>query len=200
MVIQRTTAKGFSLIELISVVALLGLFLTMATPSIQGYLENTRVRNVAESIEAGMQKARSHAVNKNTPTEIVIDTRAGTWVINELRMDSTATPPIVTVAQPGVETFTWGAGGHNWASVATTARPQNALNSRGQTTVTFDGIGRLLHSNVTTATNPPNNITVTSSLAGTRRLQVDVLMTGGVRMCDLDLPATDTKSCRFVSN
>ncbi|MDR0769585.1 MAG: prepilin-type N-terminal cleavage/methylation domain-containing protein [Burkholderiales bacterium] len=196
----ETSIQGFTLIELMIVLALAALLLVMAAPGISVYLENTKIRNVAESIAAGMRQARLHAMAKSAPTEVVINRADGSWTIWQL--DDTETP--VKRVDPFVESFVWGAGGHNWKGVSVIVNPAAAV-SADEIMVTFDqNTGRALRSNLaTTATlsppSPPNNITVTGSLAGTRRLQVDVRMTGGVRVCDPDpsFPSTDPKSCRF---
>ncbi|MDR0247032.1 MAG: hypothetical protein LBI16_01360 [Burkholderiales bacterium] len=75
---------GFLLTELMIVVALLVLFLAMSVPSIQAYLEISKVRNVPESIEKGMQIARFNALKTNHLTQFVLTTAVvnGAAVIN----------------------------------------------------------------------------------------------------------------------
>ncbi|MDR2710913.1 MAG: prepilin-type N-terminal cleavage/methylation domain-containing protein [Burkholderiales bacterium] len=192
----RKNIRGFSLIELMIVVALITLFLVAAVPSIRLYLESTKVRNVAESIERGLQRTKFYAVKNNVPVEFVLNTAAQSWTIWQL--DTTATPAKQTLL---LETFVWGDGtrGHGWTAVSAGVIPATALDD-GQARVTFGkGSGWLLRKNLSAATVPPKNITVTSAMEGTRRLQVDVLMTGGVRVCDRDLPEDDYKSCRYTA-
>ncbi|MDR2244997.1 MAG: GspH/FimT family pseudopilin [Burkholderiales bacterium] len=176
--------RGFTLVELMITVALMAFLLMAAMPSVRVYLENTKVRNVAESIAAGMQTAKFYAVKNNAPTEIVLG--GSGWAI--WRLDNATSP--ATQINPAVEAFAW----DDWAGVTVTVAPKTA------TTATFNGgNGWLSRSNLTATTPPPDSITVTSTLVGTRRLQVDVLMTGSVRVCDLDLPTSDPKSCSFTS-
>ena len=189
--------RGFSLIELMIVVSVFALFLVMASPTLRVYHENSKVRNVAESIAAAMQKARTLAIRDNVQVEVVLYQVGGnfvSWTIS--RLNTTVAPPVRFV--PPEETFVWGAGGHNWSSVAVT--PVNGTNA------TFErGLGVLLPNNPPMvapppSATPPTNITVTSTsgLPGARRLQVNVQAAGGIRVCDLDLPATDPKSCGFT--
>jgi type IV fimbrial biogenesis protein FimT len=50
---------GFSLIEMMIVVAILGITASVAIPSYRTWIQNTKVRTGAESIMNGIQKARS---------------------------------------------------------------------------------------------------------------------------------------------
>lgn len=59
--------RGFSLIEMLLVVAIAGIVLAIAVPSFQETLVNSRSRGVAESIQFGLIKARSDAINRNAP-------------------------------------------------------------------------------------------------------------------------------------
>ncbi|MCL2872928.1 MAG: GspH/FimT family pseudopilin [Betaproteobacteria bacterium] len=190
----RKHLQGFSLTELMIAVALFAIFLLVASPSIQLYLENSKVKNVAESIESGMQKAKFHAIKYNTPVEFVLDLTNSSWAIWQLD-DSTTSAKQVT---PAIETFSWGADGRNWSRVTVSANPTGVAHSSNLAVVTFDrGDGWLLRNNLTTTAAPPHSITVSNSLEGTRHLQVDILMKGGVRVCDQDLPEGDAKGCNF---
>jgi len=191
----RNHVQGFSLTELMIVIALFAIFLLVASPSIQLYLENSKVRNVAESIESGMQKAKFHAIKNNVPVEFVLDTTDASWAI--WSVDDSKTP--AERVTPAIETFSWGADGSNWSRVTVSANVAGRARASTQAVITFDrGNGWLLRNNLTTTDAPPSSIAVSDSLAGTRHLQVDILMRGGVRVCDQDLTDdTDAKSCHF---
>lgn len=57
--------RGFTLVELIVTIAVLALILFAVMPSIGTWLENTRIRNVADSLQNGLQVARGEAVRRN---------------------------------------------------------------------------------------------------------------------------------------
>jgi prepilin-type N-terminal cleavage/methylation domain-containing protein len=60
-------ARGFSLIEMMVVVAIAGVLLSIAVPMFQEVMVNGRTRGVAESIQFGLIKARSDAIARNAP-------------------------------------------------------------------------------------------------------------------------------------
>lgn len=62
---QTAALLGFSLIELIVGLAILGVLLSLALPNFGQWIENTRVRNQAESVLSGIQRARGEALRRN---------------------------------------------------------------------------------------------------------------------------------------
>ena len=60
-------ARGFSLVELLVVVAVLGLVLMLGLPNVSAWLQNTQIRNAAEATMAGLQLARGEALRRNRP-------------------------------------------------------------------------------------------------------------------------------------
>ena len=74
---------GFTLIELMIGIAILGISLALAMPSYRTWIQNTHIRNVAESIQNGMQKARAEAVSRNTNVSFVLGGGA-LWTINDI--------------------------------------------------------------------------------------------------------------------
>ncbi len=69
--------RGFSLIELIVVVALMGIMITMAIPSMGRFLANQQARTSAQTMLATLMYARSEAVKRNAT--IRVDAGANGW-------------------------------------------------------------------------------------------------------------------------
>lgn len=72
---RRAAERGFSLIELIVVVGLLGLVVLVGMPALDDWLERYRVRTAAQNLAADMQLQRMRAVSRNHPFRITF--RAG---------------------------------------------------------------------------------------------------------------------------
>jgi type IV fimbrial biogenesis protein FimT len=62
----KSKQTGFSLVELIIAVAIIGILAAFAMPSYQAWIQNTKIRTAAESILNGIQRARSEALMRNT--------------------------------------------------------------------------------------------------------------------------------------
>lgn len=71
---------GFTLVELMVVVALLGVLSALASPSFLGWLERTRVRSAAEAIHSGIQLARVEALSRNAPVRFTLQP-SGAWSV-----------------------------------------------------------------------------------------------------------------------
>jgi type IV fimbrial biogenesis protein FimT len=58
-------ARGFSLIEIVITMALLGILLGLAAPSFGEWIRNSQVRTVADSLQNGVRLAQAEAVRRN---------------------------------------------------------------------------------------------------------------------------------------
>ncbi|MCW5199375.1 prepilin-type N-terminal cleavage/methylation domain-containing protein, partial [Desulfobulbus sp. F1] len=56
---------GFSFVELMVVIALIGMLSAIALPSLLGSLSEKRLKNAARNLYSDMQRARLQAVKKN---------------------------------------------------------------------------------------------------------------------------------------
>lgn len=189
----RPRTQGFTLVELLVAMAVLGLLLVSALPSYSEFIRNSQIRSVGQSIETGLQMARAEAVRSNAQVQFRLPgTLAGTaaaggtdWVVLRAQ-DATPTvfdqqvnariePNASSLARVGVATATGGAA----------AAPGAGLPA----TITFTGLGRL--SGATSA----RQIDITGP-AGSRRLAVQLSPGGDVRLCDPALSrATDPQGC-----
>jgi type IV fimbrial biogenesis protein FimT len=189
-------AAGFSIIEMLITVAVLGILFMVGLPSLATWMQNTQVRNSADAIVSGLQLARNEALRRNRTVQFsLVDSLGASCVLS-----ATGTNWVVSLANP--------ASGCDVAPSDTNA-PQivqkrsaqegsaNALINSTLSSVSFSGIGRLATGSGAT------RITVTSA-TGTcqdaagpiRCLRVDVSPSGSVRMCDPAVSSTtDPRYC-----
>ena len=195
----RVRQSGFSLVELGVTLAVLALLAFAVLPLVADWLRNTRVRNSAESIQNGLQKARNEALRRNQnitfwlvsqSDERIVDNNcalsssSGSWVISVSNPSGLcATQPDNATAPMIVETHAAGDGGSGVAVVAA------ASDGSASSSVTFNGFGQVVQ-----ASSPINTIDF-SATSGAHRLRVVVNAGGSVRMCDRDVADTDSRSC-----
>ena len=85
---------GFTLIELVVVVAIFGIFFAFAIPTLRGYIGNSQVSLLAESVAAALRQAQSEAIQRSIPIEFVLTTST--------RSAITANPSTVTLNSGGL--------------------------------------------------------------------------------------------------
>jgi prepilin-type N-terminal cleavage/methylation domain-containing protein len=122
---MKTRQAGFSLIELLVVVALILILATISVPSIAQYWRNYQIRGAAEQVAAEIQTARTKAIMRNVNRAallVVLNTTTYRWVTQDqtfvvpvgfrnlglLLADNTQTGPIKTLPQ-GVQFLGTGA-------------------------------------------------------------------------------------------
>jgi len=195
--------RGFTLIELVVTMTVLALLLLAAVPSLGRWLDNTRIRNVTESLQGGLQLARSEAIRRNQnisfwlvelsdpallSADCTLSPRSGSWVVSVYAptrhcadAPSTDSSPMLVSARPV------GDAGGNVTVVATQGDGSTPAQS-----VSFDGFGRV--------TNPDAigqiDVTGNNPDAAYRNMRIAVSTAGLVRMCDPRVTlATDPRRC-----
>lgn len=188
---SRFLGRGFTLVELMITLTVLGILLALSVPSFNGWIRNTRVRTVADTLQNGLRLAQAEAVRRNRTVEFFL-----------------------TNAEPGVSAVSV-AGGRNWgirtlplftgdpaefvrgaalsdvAAMVTIAGPQAlCINAAGQQ-IEIISLGCLIDPAAPTARY---DLTITG---GDRPLRVTSSIGGRVRMCDpaKTLSATNPDGC-----
>ena len=153
-------SAGFSLIELMVSVVVLGILASIAVPSFQTWIRNTQIRNAAESITNGLQRARAEAVSRNTNTSFVLGTDSS-WTISVVN-------PALTIDQRLAS--------EGSKNVTRTVLPTAA------TTVTFSNVGLVVSPNAD-GSNPITQVDLVAA-GGSQNLRVTIGTGGNARMCD----------------
>ncbi|MEJ8858350.1 GspH/FimT family pseudopilin [Variovorax robiniae] len=200
-------SRGFTLIETAVTVVVLAVLLVLAIPSIGTWMDNTRIRNAAESLQVGLQTARLEAVrrNQNVSLYLVSLTDANT-MDNSCALSAASGSWVVAAASPATkcgDSTVVLAGrpiGDAGGKVVVTARystnntDKTVLGTTAANTVTFNGFGRVV--NVGSAVN---RIQVTGPVSTTNYLNLMLIVDagGGVRMCDprSSIASNDPRKC-----
>ncbi|CAH0347812.1 GspH/FimT family pseudopilin [Aquabacterium sp. CECT 9606] len=196
------TQRGISMIEVVVTIAIMGILMAAAMPSVGDWIRNSRVRNTAESIQNGLQTARMEAVRLNRPvtfslvsnltSSCALSSSSGSWVVsqeaptNHCHDNPTSTTSPMVVAKGAVAD---GGGGATVSAI-------NASNTAA-TSITFNGFGQIANASAATAIR----IIAVNSADGTYRRRVEVSLGGIGRLCDptidTSIPANtgDTRAC-----
>ncbi|HUW26604.1 MAG TPA: GspH/FimT family pseudopilin [Gallionella sp.] len=181
MLIQRKQS-GFSLIELLIGIAIMAILMGLAMPSFQTWLQNSQIRNAAESIQNGLQRARSESVGRNTNVEFVLGA-GSSW----------------TVQVVGGDVIESRSASEGSKDVTVTAL---AADSSPATTITFNnfgGVGVPPKQPLNTDDSAPFvQVDLDSSVlspADSQELRVTIGIGGNVRMCDPNASGTSPRAC-----
>ncbi len=168
---NSSKSRGFSLIELMIAVVMIGIVLAFAVPSYREWIENSKVRNAAESILNGIQKARAEAVLKNARVQFSLVGGNSAWTVGCVA--ATANCP-ATIEQRDM--------GDGSAATVT-------VNPAG---------GNVIFSNLGLRVSGFTQVDVDTtalSAADSRDLTIQVTTSGAARMCDPAFSLPDPKGC-----
>lgn len=174
---MRANNKGFSLVELVIVVSLIGVVALMGAPSYQASIANSEIRTVAQSVKGGLQLARLEAIKRNTKIKFTVATDSA-WKIGCNQ---------VTADCPEV--------------LQTKSAKENSANDvmltlNGGTNVVFNSLGMLDSSGGNPLTRVDVNSMNTSIANDVRPLRVMINTGGNAKVCDPAVTTDgDTRKC-----
>lgn len=169
-------SSGFGLIELMVAVAILGIVMTFALPSYRAWIQNTKVRTATESIQNGIQKARSEALMRNTPVQFTLGANSA-WTVQCV---NAATCPDLTGGVVEARSNQEG----DTSAVTITPTPG------GATDIVFTNLGI----KSTTVVNQLTQVDVAVANAD-RNLRITIGAGGNVRLCDPNAGTSDPRRC-----
>ena len=81
LVLMSRADKGFTLIELMVVIAVVAVLLTIAAPSYQKLIERNRLKEASQAFKSDLQFARMEAIkrSRNVLLELSLDLGTGAW-------------------------------------------------------------------------------------------------------------------------
>lgn len=191
--------RGVSLVELMIGLAIVGIIMTIGLPSFNIFLQNTQIKNAAETTLAGITLARAEAVRRNALVRFslvsdltsgcVLSTGSLNWIVS--LSDPTGKcdiAPSETVAPLTVQKKSASEGSPNITVAAT-----------GSSAIVFNGLGRpsgasITQLNFSNVTGVCEHVDPTN---GTMRCLRVLVSTGGqAKLCDPKVTdATDPRYC-----
>jgi type IV fimbrial biogenesis protein FimT len=168
-------SSGFTLIELMIGIVIFAIAMAMGIPSYRTWTQNTQIRNAAESIQNGLQRARSEAIKNNANVFFRLDANSG-WTI----ASGLPAAPNVIEARSGNE---------GSRSVTRTVAPA------GATIITYGNLGTIVANQDAPVTAALTQINLNSPVANTRNLRITLGVSGNAKMCDPYLTAGTIGAC-----
>ena len=190
--------RGMSIIEIVITIAIVGLLLALAAPSAATWIQNTQLRNAADSVLSGLQLARVEAIKRNAIVSFqMTDANSTAWtvcVFDVVGNVCSALPNSQIASRAASEGSPNARLGADFLPVSDTTvaiDPGTSIPS----SATFDTFGRL----ATTAPNNVRRIDVRNTQVNAneeRRLVILINVGGQVRMCDPKLTlANNPQGC-----
>ncbi|TAJ20792.1 MAG: prepilin-type N-terminal cleavage/methylation domain-containing protein [Rugosibacter sp.] len=211
---MQRSGQGFSLIEMVVTVAIIGVLLALGVPRFAEYLRNVKLRAAAEMFLASMQLTRSEAVRMNTPVEFLLTTTdplpanvgtAAASVSGSNWLVRTADMGTFIDGKFGIEGSGRGTGQVTAIKINDTSAPANidpdAPPAAPISSIVFNGLGRTsLANQAVFKFNNPNAGTCVTAGGPVRCLKVIVAIGGQARLCDPAIGAAavaagDSRGC-----
>jgi len=199
--------RGFTLVELMVTIAVLGLLMLATLPSVGVWLRNAEIRTAAESLQSGLQKARAEAVRRNQPVLFSLVKGANIGALdNDCALSTSSASWVVSLDDPSSKCAQSASAGANnaphlidkyaqgdGATHVSVAVLNEACDAAGTATqIAFDGYGRLA---TATIAAPIRCIEVSHANPDSHKMRLVIGMGGTLRMCDPAVAAPDPRTC-----
>lgn len=198
MRVTATGGRGFTLVELMIGLAVVGVLMMLAIPAFTQFLQNQKMKNAAETTMHGLTLARGEAVRRNSSVRFqfvssltsgcALSTSDLNWVvsISDPTGACDATPGAATA--PQIVQAKSARDGTDGVSMATT----------GGSSITFNGLGRVTGTGITQINfTYPTGGTCQHAGGEMRCMRVIVSTSGAAKICDPQV--TDNTDPRFCS-
>lgn len=211
---MRRAGRGFTLVELMVTLAVLGALLVVSIPMIRDWLLNTEIRNAAESVTEGLTKARAEAVkrNENVVFSLVSNTGHPGTLTGDCQLSTQSASWVVSIENPAGQCGQAAgpgntdtplprilykhARGDGSPGVTAEVRDADCQSTTGNAQIVFNGYGRAQPQPA-----PLRCVVIRHPGSATSRtLAVMVNVGGTVRTCDpaVTAPAGDPRICRIT--
>jgi type IV fimbrial biogenesis protein FimT len=198
-VLIHRTPRGFTLVELMVSLAIVGALLAMGIPTVSAMVQNSKLGSATKSYTAGIQTARTEAIRRNVPVDFVLTDAAvaanptpsangKNWVV---RWSDAGTPALLD-GKAGSD----GSGQAGATSVTVTGTVTAPAAGAFSGVLSFDGFGAVTSRETLRfeIKNPAGGACAASG--GPMRCQVIQVRPGGqINVCDPKASAGDSRAC-----
>jgi type IV fimbrial biogenesis protein FimT len=160
MLSQRTHRQGFSLVELVVAMAIVAFVMALAIPTFGTWSQNVQIRTVAESIQNGLQLARTEAMRRNTEVRFqltstidntcALSTTQPNWVVNIGNATATGTHDPTTLCGSTLlgPTVQWNSGTtpylvQTYSANAVAPNVVASISSAANSLIVFNSLGQV---------------------------------------------------------
>lgn len=199
-------ASGFSLIEALVALTIGGLLLALAAPAFSNWMASSRIRLTAESIQSGLQFARSEATARNSQVRFQLtDSLSGNCALS-----TTGTSWVVNVGAANAAGACDAAAG-DAATGILMKRPSSegsgstvvdgSGNAGFDGSIVFNGLGRPTPTPASTLSIMVRGSAIEQCAeqgGPITCLYIQVTPGGQTRMCNAKLASTDPQSCSYA--
>ncbi len=178
MLITMPKSAGFTMIEMMITIAIFSITLTYGVSSYRTWVQNNQIRNAAESIQNGVQRARAEAVKCNANVAFALGT-GSSWTVTHVNACGSA------------------AAGSVLESRSSSEGSKNVTVAANATTLTFGSLGTVVANADASAALTQVNLSSSVTSPDLRTLRVAIGLGGNPRVCDPNLgtSTTDPRRC-----
>ena len=176
--LRRDAACGFTLIEVLVGLAIVGLLLALGLPSLSTYFANSKIRSAAANFSTDLQSARNEAIRTNGNVALILTSDAP--------VSGNAGTSNLSLTGPNWMVRSGSASPHTWVSGRTLAEAGATLALSGSlSSVNFTSLGGTSLAGTASFdfSNPSAGLCVVAG-GPVRCLRVQVTVGGQVRLCD----------------
>jgi type IV fimbrial biogenesis protein FimT len=189
--------SGFSLVEMMAGIVVLSVLVALALPSFQTMLQNSQIRNAAESVLNGIQRARAEAVKQNRNIEFVLSGDDATCFDAGTLISTTCSSWTVQWVNGGGNPI------DNANPIASAKSREGSQNVKrvvlpaGAHTITFNNVGsmEILNNDGSPAVTVISFNSTILSPADSHEMKVMISAGGAAKMCDPKLAHNTPRGC-----
>lgn len=166
--------RGFTLIEAMIVVAILGILLAIALPSFTQMMAKNNTISAAEAVLSAMNLARSEAIRSNRTSYMVVDSGTA-WCVGVARVNGTPSSPCS--CQPGATLVC------DLVNYTVAEGKRTTLAKTGFDAIQFDTVRGFPLSKTSTVLTSNQVITVTSQSNSQMAVTITLNPVGRIKSC-----------------